>query len=158
MKTVYLGLGSNVGDRWRNLDRARALIESADLRVVRASSIYETEPREVRNQPWFLNQVLEAETTLFPRQLLARTQRIEREMGRKRIAAKGPRVIDVDILLYWESVIRTESLEIPHPRLVERRFVLEPLAEIAPELRHPVTRETVREMLGRVAGQGVRRA
>jgi len=158
LKTVYLGLGSNVGDRWRNLDRARALIESADLRVVRASSIYETEPREVRNQPWFLNQVLEAETTLFPRQLLARTQRIEREMGRKRIAAKGPRVIDVDILLYWESVIRTESLEIPHPRLVERRFVLEPLAEIAPELRHPVTRETVREMLGRVAGQGVRRA
>lgn len=158
MKKIYLALGSNVGDRRANLDRARALVESADLRIVRASSIYETEPRDVLDQPWFLNQVLEAQTMLFPRQLLARTQQIEREMGRKRIVTKGPRVIDIDILLYAQSVIRTESLEIPHPRLIERRFVLEPLAELAPELRHPVTRETVREMLGRVSGQVIRRA
>ena len=157
MKTVYLGLGSNVGDRRINLDRARALIESADLRVVRASSIYETEPREVRNQPWFLNMVVESETVLFPMQLLSAIHGIERELGRKRLTPKGPRTIDIDILLYANFAIRTGVLEIPHPRLIERRFVLEPLAEIAPDLRHPVSRKTVRELLAGVAGQIVKR-
>ena len=100
---------------------------------------------------------IEAQTTLFPRQLLARTQKIEREMGRKRTVDKGPRVIDIDILLYGESVVHTEALEIPHPRMADRRFVLEPLAELVPELRHPVTRKTIRGLLARVGDQTVRR-
>ena len=157
MKTVYLGLGTNLGDRREHLNCARALLQSSDLLIARASSIYETEPRDFPNQPWFLNQVIEAQTTLFPRQLLARTQKIEREMGRKRTVDKGPRVIDIDILLYGESVVHTEALEIPHPRMADRRFVLEPLAELVPELRHPVTRKTIRGLLARVGDQTVRR-
>lgn len=158
MKTVYLGLGSNLGDRRANLDHACALLESAGVRVARASSIYETEPRDLADQPWFLNQVLEARTILFPRQLLQRAQQIERQMGRKRSVPKGPRRIDIDILFYGESTIRTEALKIPHPRIAERRFVLEPLAELAGGLRHPVTGQTIREMLSRVSAQVVRRA
>jgi 2-amino-4-hydroxy-6-hydroxymethyldihydropteridine diphosphokinase len=157
LKTVYLGLGSNLGDRRENLGRARALLESPDLKITRASPIYETEPRELLNQPWFLNQVIEAQTILFPRQLLARTQNIEREIGRKRTVVNGPRVIDIDILLYGESIVRADGLEIPHPRLADRRFVLEPLAELVPDLRHPLTRKTIRDLLTRVADQPVRR-
>ena len=151
MKTVFLGLGSNLGDRAKNLSEARQR-----LQPVRASSIYETEPRDVPNQPWFLNQVIEIETDLLPRRLLSRIQKIEREMGRKRIVAKGPRLIDIDILFFAEAAVHTPDLEIPHPRIAERRFVLEPLAELAPDFRHPATRETIREMLTRVANQSVR--
>jgi 2-amino-4-hydroxy-6-hydroxymethyldihydropteridine diphosphokinase len=158
LKTVYLGLGSNLGDRREHLNRARALLEAPDLRIARASSIYETEPRDFLDQPWFLNQVIEANTTLFPRQLLARLQKIEREIGRKRTIAKGPRVIDIDILLYGESIVQSSALQIPHPRMPDRRFVLEPLTELAPDVRHPVTKKTIREMLTRVVDQGVRRA
>ncbi|HLW76150.1 MAG TPA: 2-amino-4-hydroxy-6-hydroxymethyldihydropteridine diphosphokinase, partial [Bryobacteraceae bacterium] len=138
MKTVYLGLGSNVGDRAAHLAQARQRIAASDVRIVRASSIYETAPRDLLDQPDFLNQVLECETDLLPRVLLATLQKIERAMGRKRIVAKGPRVIDIDILLIGASVIETENLQVPHPRMADRRFVLEPLAELAPELRHPV--------------------
>ena len=150
-------LGSNLGDRLEHLNRARALLQAPDLLITRASSIYETEPRDFLHQPWFLNQVIEARTTLFPRQLLARAQKIERELGRTRTVDKGPRPIDIDILLYGESVVRTEALEVPHPRMLERRFVLEPLAELIPELRHPATKQTIRELLTRVADQTVRR-
>lgn len=158
MKTVYLGIGSNLGDRGEHLNRARSLLQAPDLQIARASSIYETEPRDLVNQPWFLNQVLEARTTLFPRQLLARAKKIEQEMGRKRTIVNGPRIIDIDILLYADSVLKTDGLEIPHPRLPERRFVLEPLAELAPDLRHPVTKKTIRDLLAGVADQQVRRA
>jgi 2-amino-4-hydroxy-6-hydroxymethyldihydropteridine diphosphokinase len=154
LKLVYLGLGSNLGDRRANLEAA---IEKLALDVKRRSSIYETEPRDFRNQPWFLNQVVEAETDLFPRQLLSHIQKVERDLGRKRTVAKGPRTIDIDILLYGNGVIKTSDLEIPHPRLAERRFVLEPLAELAPDLRHPVTNQSVRELLSRVAAQSVRK-
>ena len=157
MKLVYIALGSNLGDRAENLRQARERIESPDLRVLRASSIYETAPRDVESQPWFLNQVIECETDLFPRQLLERLQKIERAMGRKRRMAKGPREIDLDILLFGNAVVKAPELEIPHPRLAERRFVLEPLAELAPEKRHPGTRRTVREMLAGVASQVVRK-
>jgi 2-amino-4-hydroxy-6-hydroxymethyldihydropteridine diphosphokinase len=156
-KTVYLSIGSNLGGRERNLRDALALLAGPSLRILRVSSFYETEPRDVADQPWFLNAVVEAETDLFPKQLLARLQKIERQLGRKRIRPKGPRTIDIDILLYGEAVIATDELTVPHPRMEERRFVLEPLAELGPDLRHPVTRRTVREMLRAVAGQQVRR-
>ena len=157
MKVVYIALGSNIGDRAENLRQAREQIAVPDLRVLRASSIYETAPRDVKDQPWFLNQVIECETDLFPRQLLARLQKIEKSMGRKRRIAKGPREIDLDILFFGDAVVKAPELEIPHPRIAERRFVLEPLAELAPEKKHPGSRKTVREMLASVANQAVRK-
>jgi 2-amino-4-hydroxy-6-hydroxymethyldihydropteridine diphosphokinase len=158
MKTVHLALGTNLGDRPANLARAIERLSSAEIRVLRASSVWETEPRDLPNQPWFLNQVLEVETSLFPRQLLQRLHRIEREMGRIRATPKGPRLIDIDILFFGRAVVSAPDLEIPHPHMTERRFVLEPLAELVPDLRHPVTRRTVRQMLGDVASQAVRKA
>jgi 2-amino-4-hydroxy-6-hydroxymethyldihydropteridine diphosphokinase len=157
LKTVYIALGSNLGDRVENLLLARERIVSPHVRLTRASSIYETAPREIVDQPWFLNQVVAAETTLFPRQLLARLLRIEQEMGRRRTMDKGPRVIDLDILLFGDAVIHAAGLEIPHPRMAERRFVLDPLAELAPGLRPPRSPHTVRELLSLVMDQPVRR-
>ncbi|HYK60501.1 MAG TPA: 2-amino-4-hydroxy-6-hydroxymethyldihydropteridine diphosphokinase [Bryobacteraceae bacterium] len=157
MKIVYLSLGSNVGDRDKLLARTLERLASDDIRVVRVSSVYETEPRDVRDQPWFLNQVVEVETSLFPKQLLARLQKIEIGMGRVRMEARGPRTVDIDILFYGNAIVSTPGLEIPHPRLPDRRFVLEPLAELAPEFRHPRTRQTVREMLAVVRHQKVHR-
>ena len=142
MKLLYLSLGSNVGDREANL---RAAVER--LGAARVSPIYETEPVDYVNQAWFLNLVAEVETDLFPRQALAWTQRIERELGRVRTVPKGPRTIDIDILLFGGVLMRTKELEIPHPRMAERRFVLQPLADLAPDLRHPATGRTVWEML-----------
>ena len=151
MKTVYLSLGSNIGDREANL---RAAVER--LGVARQSPIYETEPVDYVHQRWFLNLVVELETELFPRQLLARTQKIERELGRVRGIPKGPRTIDIDILLYGSAIVKTPALEIPHPRMAARRFVLAPLADLAPELRHPVTRLSIREMLAAAPPAAVR--
>ncbi|MEO8597815.1 MAG: 2-amino-4-hydroxy-6-hydroxymethyldihydropteridine diphosphokinase [Candidatus Solibacter sp.] len=147
MKLIYLSLGSNVGDREGNLRLAVECLSAHEVRILRESRIYETEPVDYRDQAWFLNQVVEAETALFPVQLLTRIGRIERELGRKRTVSKGPRTIDIDVLFYASAVIEMPHLEIPHPRIAERRFVLEPLAELAPSLRHPVTRRTVRQML-----------
>ncbi len=157
MKLVYIALGSNLGNRAENLRIAREQIDAEDLHVLRASSVYETAPRDVEDQPWFLNQVIECETDLFPRQLLARLQKIERAMGRKRTIARGPREIDLDILLFGDAVVKAAELEVPHPRLAERRFVLEPLAELVPDKRHPGTRRTMREMLASVLDQAVRK-
>jgi 2-amino-4-hydroxy-6-hydroxymethyldihydropteridine diphosphokinase len=156
MKTVYLGLGSNVGDRERNLAAALAQLAGPALRILRVSSTYETEPVDYTGQRWFLNLVVEAETDLFPMQLLARIVKIERALGRVRTVPKGPRTLDIDILLYGRAVIRSAKLEIPHPRMAERRFVLAPLAELAPGLRHPLTRKTIREMLEAAPVQAVR--
>ena len=157
MKRVYLSLGSNLGDRRAHLREAVERLTTQGVGVLRESSIYESEPRDVREQPWFLNQILEAETDLLPRQLLARTQKIEREMGRKRVVDKGPRVIDIDIVLFGNAAVRAPELEIPHPRMRERRFVLEPLAELAPDLRHPVSGRTMRALLEAVLDQIVRK-
>jgi len=157
LKTIYIALGSNLGDRADHLREARALIDSPHLKITRMSSIYETEPRELLDQPWFLNQVVEAETTLFPRQLLARLLKIEQEMGRQRQIPKGPRLIDLDILLFGNVIVRGAGLDIPHPRMADRRFVLEPLAELAPAIRHPRSGRTVREMLSKTMDQPVRR-
>jgi 2-amino-4-hydroxy-6-hydroxymethyldihydropteridine diphosphokinase len=157
LKLVYIALGSNLGDRAENLRLAREQIDGPDVRLLRASSIYETSPRDVEDQPWFLNQVIECETDLFPRQLLARLQKIERGMGRKRTIAKGPREIDLDILLFGNAVVKAPELEVPHPRMADRRFVLEPLAELVPDKKHPGTRRTMREMLAKVANQVVKK-
>ena len=149
-KTVYLSLGSNVGDRQANL---RAALERlATLGEVSAvSSIYETEPVEYTDQPWFLNCVVKLETEKMPKQLLAQLLAIEHGMGRRRSRAgkpkiKGPRTIDIDILLFGHSIVDTAGLTIPHPAMHERRFVLEPLAEIASEERHPVFKRSIREL------------
>lgn len=157
MKIAYLGLGTNMGDREANLARARELLASDRLIVKRVSATYETAPRDVLDQPDFMNQVIEVETDLFPRQLLDRAKQIERKMGRVVTQVKGPRVIDVDILLYGNAVVSAPGLEIPHPAIPERRFVLEPLVELAPGLRHPVTKRTIRQMLKGVSEQAVRR-
>ncbi len=158
MKTVYLGLGSNIGDREANLRAAMVNISAANIQVLRESPVYETEPVGYANQHWFLNMVVEAETALFPMQLLARTGKIERALGRVRTIPNGPRTIDIDILLYGDAVVRTARLEIPHPRLHERRFVLAPLADLAPGLRHPLLRQTVRQLLDAAPAQAVRLA
>lgn len=157
MKRIYLSLGTNLGHRETLLEQALERLAAEGLRLLRVSSVYETAPLERRDQPWFLNLVVEAETDLFPRMLLARLQRIERELGRRRLAPKGPRTMDIDLLFYGEAVVRTPELEVPHPRLAERRFVLEPLAELAPDLRHPISRRTVREMLEDTRAQTVRK-
>jgi 2-amino-4-hydroxy-6-hydroxymethyldihydropteridine diphosphokinase len=157
LKTVYIGLGSNIGNRAGHLSEARRRLQECELPIVRFSSIYETAPRDFVNQPWFLNQVVETRTECLPRQLMARLLRIERAMGRKRMVSKGPRVIDLDILLYGNTTIRAADLEIPHPRLAERRFVLEPLAELDADIRHPRSGLTIREMLAEVLHQPVRR-
>jgi 2-amino-4-hydroxy-6-hydroxymethyldihydropteridine diphosphokinase len=157
MKTVYLGLGSNVGDRERNLAAAIEQLAGPGFRVTRVSSTFETEPIDFTAQRWFLNLVVEAETDLFPMQLLSRTLKIERSLGRVRTVKNGPRTIDIDILLYGKTVIHSASLEVPHPRIAERRFVLAPLAELAPDLRHPLTHRSIREMLEAAPAQKVRR-
>ena len=157
MKTVYLGLGSNLGDRHKNLQDALERLVSPRLRVVRLSSIYETEPVDYTDQRRFLNQVAEVETDFFPMQLLALIGKTERALGRVRTIPKGPRTIDIDILLYGKIIIQSEELEVPHPRMAERRFVLAPLAEIAPLARHPVTHLTILEMLAAAPRQGIRR-
>lgn len=144
-KLVYLSLGSNLGEREANL---RAAIErlAALGQVVAVSSFYETEPVEFARQPWFLNCAVALQTEKMPKQFLSALQGIEKVMGRQRTQPKGPRVIDLDILLFGNSVVDSGGLTIPHPALHERRFVLEPLAEIAPEQRHPVFKRTIREL------------
>ena len=129
------------------LERAIAAMKSAGIRVLRQSSVYVTEPVDAPGQAWFLNAVVEAETSLLPLQLLQALLRIERELGRRRLTPHGPRTIDLDILFYGSSVIRSRELEVPHPRLPERRFVLVPLVQIAPEFRHPALHKSVTQLL-----------
>ena len=172
---VYIGLGSNIGDREANLGEAIARIDKLGLAIVQESSIYETEPVGLADQPWFLNQIIETKSfagltserepalgdpdaiaTVQAGALLSELLKIEHEMGRARTIANGPRVIDIDLLLFGDKIIAHSKddekwplieLTVPHPRMHFRRFVLEPLCEIAPELVHPVLRTTCREML-----------
>lgn len=155
--TVYLSLGSNLGDRERNLKEAVRRLQS--LGTIRSiSSTYETEPVEFTDQPMFLNCALELETPESPTQLMGHLLEIEKAMGRQRTHKKGPRVIDLDILLFGDKVVDTPTLTIPHPAMHQRRFVLEPLAEIAPETKHPVLKKTARELLEALPpGQTVQR-
>jgi len=149
MPTVYLALGSNIGDREKNLREAVRLLGESGVHIVKSSSIYETEPVDYLDQDWFLNSILEAYSDLPASHLLATMRNIESQMGSKKAFAKGPRLIDLDLLLYGEDTIDTPDLQVPHPRMLHRNFVLVPLAEIAPALRHPSWPAPVADLLAR---------
>lgn len=152
---VFLGLGSNLGDRDANLRRAVEAL-APEVAVVQLSAVYDTAPVLVTEQPRFHNIAALCATALTPHSLLGYVKRIEANLGRVQSIRYGPRLIDVDILLYGQIVLETEDLTIPHPRLAERGFVLAPLAEIAPGLRHPVLGATIQQLASAVAGQDVR--
>jgi 2-amino-4-hydroxy-6-hydroxymethyldihydropteridine diphosphokinase len=151
MPTIYLSLGSNIGDRQANIRAAIAGLPSAGVHVNQVSSLYETEPVDFLDQPWFLNCVVEAETNLESHALLQAFQDIETQLGSKKDFAKGPRKIDLDILLYGAETIASADLQVPHLRMLQRRFVLTPLAEIAPDLKHPSWPATAATLLDNVA-------
>lgn len=145
-KTAYLGLGSNLGNRIKNLGIAIEEI-SQIAEVSKKSSIYETQPVGLKDQPDFLNMAIEIKTDKSPKELLIKLLEIEHKMGRVREIENGPRKIDIDILLYGDQVINEKNIQIPHPKMHEREFVLEPLEEIAPTIKHPIMKMTIKQLL-----------
>ncbi len=154
-ETIFLSLGSNIGEREKNLRAAIAQLPQAGVDVKKISSIYETEPVDVLEQPWFLNCVVQGETAVPAVELLRELREIEARMGSKKLVARGPRLIDLDILLYGHEIVDTAELQVPHPRMHLRRFVLAPLAEIAPDVKHPFWRGTARDLLNNLADASV---
>jgi len=152
--TAYLGIGSNLGDREANINKALVeLVRSGKCRLTRVSSIYETEPVGIKEQPYFLNAAVEIETELAPKDLLATLREVERKTGREKTFKWGPRVIDIDILLYSDECVAEDNLEIPHPEMHKRSFVLSPLAEIAPHVKHPRLGLSAQQMSAQVGGE-----
>ncbi len=150
MTTIYIGIGSNLGDREETCLKALEELEKRGVRVTKISSRYETEPWGVKDQPKFINMAVAADTELTPREVLGAIKEIEKKLGRRETLRWGPRVVDIDILLYNDLVVDETDLRIPHPHMHERDFVLNPLSEIAPEAIHPLLKKTVREMLSEV--------
>ena len=145
--TIYLGLGSNIGDRYGLLQQAILKLNESGITVKRTSSYWETEPVGYTDQPWFVNLVVEATSALPPFQLLKTLKQIEATLGRTLTMQNGPREIDIDVLLYNQEILESRALTIPHPRFHERKFVLEPLAELAPQLRHPILGKSISQLL-----------
>jgi len=142
----FISLGSNLGNKKKNLGRAVSLLKKNSVEIIKASSLYETFPVGFTAQPWFMNQVLEIKTEMEPESLLFLLKRIEKNMGRKQTPQKGPRCIDIDILLAEDKVVQTDKLQIPHPELAKRNFVLVPLREISPNTVHPVIQKKIEEL------------
>lgn len=147
MVTTYIALGTNIGEREDNLRAALRHLPDVGVHIQRVSSVYETEPVDFVDQDWFLNAVCEAETELDALDLLRALRLIEAQMGSRKSFAKGPRLMDLDVLLYGMETIDTPELQVPHPRMLDRKFVLVPLAEIAPTLRHPTWKSGVTQLL-----------
>ncbi len=154
LPTAYIGLGSNLGDRATNLDLGVQGMTESGIEVIRLSSIYETEPFETFAQPQYLNMVAEVRSALLnPEELMSRLLQVETSLGRTRQISQGPRSIDLDLLLYGDATSDTDSLKLPHPQLHRRRFVLVPLAELAPGLVHPTLNKTVGELLASLSDE-----
>ncbi len=147
MVEIYLGLGSNLGNRIANLNRCLRILKKSGLEITKVSSVYETEPVGNLSQNDFLNAVIKAKTSLPPSELLVLCKQTELKLKRKKTRSWGPRIIDLDILLYGNKVIRSSLLTVPHKEMLKRRFVLQPLAEIAPNKRHPVEKKTFKKLL-----------
>ncbi len=150
MPIAYIGIGSNLGKKEENCEKAITLLIDNGIKVFNRSSMIETEPWGVKEQPRFINMAVEIETCLEPGELLSLLERIESELGRRPGIRWGPRVMDLDVLLYSDLIIKTPELEIPHPGTYDRNFVLRPLAEIAPDKVHPVLKKSIKELLGEI--------
>ena len=145
----FLCIGTNLGDRRKNLAHAISLLEKEGIEILKVSSLYETQPVDIPSQPWFYNQVIEIRSNVNPMAFLALIKKIERKIGRMDHSYKGPRIIDIDILMVEKTVVQTKELKIPHPRMEKRNFVLLPFVEISPDAIHPIINEKIIDLLNK---------
>jgi 2-amino-4-hydroxy-6-hydroxymethyldihydropteridine diphosphokinase len=150
MAIAYIGIGSNLGNRQENCLRAIELLQKKDIIVIKRSSLYETEPWGVKDQPRFINMAIEIDTSLEPKELLKILKNIEKELSREKSSKWGPRIIDLDILLFDDIILNEDNLKIPHPLMQERDFVLRPLCEIAPDIYHPLLKLSMYELMQKI--------